>query len=102
MKLRTSTKQQTTTPKTMNIYDFSDRLNSDRNIRDNFVSEYVQHLTDVMDVEDIITEWKEMMYEKFMSEIKSDGADNLIEDVAHYSPDWLEDQFKVDVSLAQV
>lgn len=86
----------------MNIYDFSDRLNSDRNIRDNFVSEYVQHLTDVMDVEDIITEWKEMMYEKFMSEIKSGGADNLIEDVAHYSPDWLEYQFKVDVSLAQV
>ena len=97
MKLRSSTEQQT-----MNIYDFSDRLNSDRNIRDNFVSEYVQHLTDVMDVEDIITEWKEMMYEKFMSEIKNDGADSIIEDVAHYSPDWLEHQFKVDVSLAQV
>lgn len=86
----------------MNIYDFSDRLNSDRNIRENFVSEYIDHLVDTLDVDDIVKEWKEMMYDKFMSEIRKDGADNLIEDVAHYSPDWLEDQFKVDVSLAQV
>jgi hypothetical protein len=102
MKLYRSNKQQTTTPKTMNIYDFSDRLNSDRNIRENFVSEYIDHLVDTLDVDDIVKEWKEMMYDKFMSEIRKDGADNLIEDVAHYSPDWLEDQFKVDVSLAQV
>jgi hypothetical protein len=102
MKLRPSTEQKTTTPKTMNIYDFSDRLNSDRNIRENFVSEYIDHLVDTLDVDDIVKEWKEMMYDKFMSEIRKDGADNLIEDVAHYSPDWLEDQFKVDVSLAQV
>ena len=86
----------------MNIYDFSDKLNSDRIMRENFVSEYVEHLKDVMDKDDIITEWAEMMYEKFMSEIKSDGADNLLQDVAHYSPDWLEVQFKVDPSLAQV
>ena len=86
----------------MNIYDFSDRLNSDRNIRENFVSEYVQHLTDVMDADDIVSEWKEMMYEKLISEIRKDGADNLVEDVAYHSPEWLEHQFKVDVSLAQV
>ena len=88
--------------KTMNIYDFSDKLNSDRVARENFVSEYVDHLKDVMDKDDIITEWAEMMYDKFMSEIKADGADNLLQDVAHYSPDWLEVQFKVDPSLAQV
>jgi len=86
----------------MNIYDFSDRLNSDRNIRENFVSEYVDHLVDTMNVDDIVREWKDMMYDKVITEIRKDGADNLIEDVAHYSPDWLEDQFKVDVSLAQV
>jgi hypothetical protein len=86
----------------MNIYDFSDRLNSDRDTRDNFVFEYVQHLTDKMDVEDIISEWKEMMYEKFMSQIRSDGADTLLEDVVFYSSDWLEEMFKVDPSLAQV
>lgn len=99
MKLRT---HETTNTKTMNIYDFSDKLNSDRIMRENFVSEYVDHLKDVMDKDDIISEWAEMMYEKFMSEIKSDGADNLLQDVAHYSPDWLEVQFKVDPSLAQV
>ena len=101
MKLRPSTQQQTNT-KTMNIYDFSDRLNSDRNVRENFVSEYVDHLVDTMDMDDIIREWKDTMYEKFISEIRKEGADNLIEEVAHYSPDWLEDQFKVDPSLAQV
>lgn len=102
MKLRPSTEQQTTTPRTMNIYDFSDRLNSDRNVRENFVSEYVDHLVDSMDVDDIIREWKDTMYEKFITEIRNDGADNLIEEVAHYSPDWLKNQFKVDPSLAQV
>ena len=101
MKLRPPTQQQTNT-RTMNIYDFSDRLNSDRNVRENFVSEYVDHLVDTMDVDDIIREWKDTMYEKFISEIRKEGADNLIEEVAHYSPDWLEDQFKVDPSLAQV
>ena len=49
-----------------------------------------------MDIDDIIREWKDTMYEKFISEIRKEGADNLIEEVAHYSPDWLEDQFKVD------
>ncbi len=86
----------------MNIYDFSDRLNSDRNISENFVSEYVDHLVDTMDVDDIVREWKDMMYDKVITEIRKDGADNIIEDVAHYSPDWLEHQFKVDVSLAQM
>ena len=101
MKLRPPTEQQTNT-RTMNIYDFSDRLNSDRNVRENFVSEYVDHLVDTMDTDDIIREWKDIMYEKFISEIRKEGADNIIEEVAHYSPDWLEDQFKVDPSLAQV
>jgi hypothetical protein len=86
----------------MNIYDFSDRLNSDRDMRQNFVSEYLDHLVDTMDIDDIISEWKEIMYEKFITEIRNDGADSLIEDVAHYSPDWLANQFKVDPSLAQV
>ena len=86
----------------MNIYDFSDRLNSDRNARENFVSGYVDHLVDTMDIDDIISEWKDIMYEKFVSEIRNDGADNLIEEVAYNSPDWLEVQFKVDPSLAQV
>jgi phosphoglucomutase len=88
--------------KTMNIYDFSDKLNSDRVARENFVSEYVDHLKDIMDRDDIITEWAEMMYEKYMSEIKNNGADGIIEDVAYHSPDWLQVQFKVDPSLAQV
>jgi hypothetical protein len=100
MKLQPSIKQETKSK--MNIYDFSDRLNSDRNIRENFVSEYLDHLVDFMDVDDIISEWKEMMYEKYISEIRQNGADNLVEDVAYHSPDWLENQFKVDVSLAQV
>ena len=99
MKLRT---HETTNTKTMNIYDFSDKINSDRMMRENFVSEYVEHLKDVMDRDDIITEWAEMMYEKYMSEIKNNGADGIIEDVAYHSPDWLEVQFKVDPSLAQV
>lgn len=86
----------------MNIYDFSDQLNSDREMRKNFVAEYIEHLKDVTDVEDIIAEWTQMNYDRLLSEIKSDGADNLLEEIAHYSPDWLETQFKVDPSLAQI
>ena len=99
MKLRTHEK---TNIQTMNIYDFSDKLNSDRATRENFVSEYVNHLKKYMDVDDIISEWAEMVYEKYMREIKDSGADNLVEDVAHHSPDWLKSRFKVDPSLAQV
>lgn len=86
----------------MNIYDFSDRLLTDRGLREKFVSSYVEHLVDTIDVDDIIRMWADMTYDKYTAEIKQHGADSLLEEVAHNSPDWLENQFKVDPSLAQV
>lgn len=101
MKLRPVTLE-TQATRLMNIYDFSDRLITDRSIRENFVSSYVEHLIDSTDTDDIIRMWADMMYDKYISEIKDHGADNLLEEVAHHSPDWLEHQFKVDPSLVQV
>jgi hypothetical protein len=87
---------------TQNIYDFSDKLNIDRRSRETFVSEYVELLRDTMEDQDIISEWKRMVFEELRSEANVDGVDRLVQEAAEMYPKWMESQYNVDVSLAQV
>lgn len=84
---------------TINIYDFSDKLNADKSLREKFINRYVDHLVNNMDVNDIISDWARMVYEDLCTECKQDGADGLVEQVAHECPDLLENAFGVDTSL---
>jgi len=86
----------------MNIYDFSDKINSDRSVRENFIKDYVRHLVESTDSDDIVQQWSAMMYEQFVSEVKEYGADGIVEDVARDYPEWLKKKFKVDPALAPV
>lgn len=84
---------------TINIYDFSDKLNADKSLREKFINKYVDHLVNNMDVNDIIADWARLVYEDLYTECKQDGADGLVEQVAREHPDLLEDAFGVDTSL---
>lgn len=84
---------------TLNIYDFSDKLNIDKTLREKFIKEYVHHLINTMDVDDIISDWSRMMYDDLVVECKENGADGIVEQVAHDYPDLLEREFGVDTSL---
>jgi endo-1,4-beta-mannosidase len=84
---------------TINIYDFSDKLNADKSLREEFLDKYVSHLVNNMDADDIIADWSRMVYENLYTECKQDGADGLVEQVAHEYPDLLQDEFGVDTSL---
>jgi hypothetical protein len=84
---------------TINIYNFSDKLNADDKMRKEFINTYVDHLVNNMDPEDIISDWARMMYDNLYSECRADGADGLVEQVAYEYPDLLESEFGVDTSL---
>jgi hypothetical protein len=84
---------------TINIYDFSDKLNINKSLREEFINKYVAHLVNNMDIDDIVSDWARMMYEDLYTECKQDGADGLVEQVAHEYPDLLQEQFGVDTSL---
>lgn len=87
---------------TINIYDFSDKLNADKSLREEFLQKYVDHLVNTMDPDDIARSWAELMYESLYSEVKEEGSDGLIEQVAHEFPEWIEQEFNVDPALARV
>ena len=55
-----------------------------------------------MDPDDIARSWAELMYESLYSEVKQEGSDGLIEQVAHEFPEWIEQEFNVDPALARV
>ena len=55
-----------------------------------------------MDPDDIARSWAELMYESLYSEVKQEGSDGLIEQVAHEFPEWIEQEFNVNPDLAQV
>ena len=84
---------------TTNIYDFSDKLNDDKNLREQLISRYVQHLVLNMDSEDIIKDWASMLRTSLNTECKQDGADGLVERIAIEYPGLLENAFGVDTSL---
>lgn len=84
---------------TINIYDFSDKLNANDKLRKEFIDRYVNHLVTNLDTDDIISSWADMMYENLYSECREDGADGLVEQVAYEYPDLLESEFGVDTSL---
>jgi hypothetical protein len=84
---------------TINIYDFSDKLNANDKLRKAFISKYVDFLTNSMDPEDIIRSWGDMMYENLYSECRKEGADGLVEQIAYEYPDLLQSEFGVDASL---
>jgi hypothetical protein len=84
---------------TINIYDFSDKLNDDRALREQFISRYVQHLVLNMDSEDIIKDWASTLCDNLLNECKQNGADGLVEQVAIEYPGLLENAFGVDTSL---
>lgn len=84
---------------TINIYDFSDKLNDDKNLREEFISRYVQHLVTNMDSGDIIADWARMLRNNLNTECKQAGADSLVEQVAIEYPGLLENAFGVDTSL---
>lgn len=85
---------------TINIYDFSDKLNANDKLRKEFIDKYVGHLVNNMDADDIIADWSRMIYENLYSECREDGADGLVEQVAYEFPDLLQNEFGVDTSLA--
>ena len=87
---------------TINIYDFSDKLNAYTRLREQFIEKYVDNLVNTMDPDDIVRSWAELMYENLYSEVKRDGPDGLIEQVAYDFPDWIEREFNVNPELAQV
>ncbi len=84
---------------TINIYDFSDKLNANDKLRKEFIDKYVSHLVNNMDTDDIIDSWAHMMYEHLYSECREDGADGIVEQVAYEYPDLLQREFGVDTSL---
>jgi hypothetical protein len=84
---------------TINIYDFSDKLNANDKLLKDFIYKYVDHLVNNMDSEDIIFDWARMKYDILSEECKEDGADSLVELVAYDFPDLLEKEFGVDTSL---
>jgi len=87
---------------TINIYDFSDKLNADKRLREEFIEKYVDNLVNTMDPDDIARSWAELMYESLYSEVKQEGSDGLIEQVAHEFPEWIEQEFNVNPDLARV
>ena len=87
---------------TINIYDFSDKLNADSRIRSEFIEKYVDNLVNTMDPDDLASSWATLMYENLHSEVKQGGSDGLIEQVAREFPDWIEREFNVNPDLAQV
>lgn len=84
---------------TINIYDFSDKLNSDDKLRRDFIYKYVDLLISNMDQEDIVMDWARMMYESLNKECRKDGADGLVEQIAYEYPSLLQKEFGVDTSL---
>jgi hypothetical protein len=84
---------------TINIYDFSDKLNANDKLRKEFIDKYVDFLANNMDADDIIADWARMMYDNLYTECREDGADGLVEQVAYEHPDLLEREFGVDTSL---
>lgn len=84
---------------TINIYDFSDKLNANGKLLKEFINKYVDLLANSMDHDDIIRSWTSMMYEDLYSECRGNGADNLIEQVAREHPNLLESEFGVDTAL---
>lgn len=84
---------------TINIYDFSDKLNANDKLRKEFIDKYVDFLVNNMDTSDIISDWARMMYENLYSECREDGADGLVEQVAYEYPTLLQSEFGVDTSL---
>lgn len=86
---------------TINIYDFSDKLNADSRLRAEFIEKYVDNLVNTMDPDDLARSWATLMYENLYSEVKQGGSDGLIEQVAFEFPDWIEEQFNVNPNLAR-
>jgi NAD(P)H-flavin reductase len=84
---------------TINIYDFSDKLNASDKLRKEFIDKYVNHLVESIDTDDIIADWAQMMYDKLYTECREDGADGLVAEAAQDYPDLLESEFGVDTSL---
>jgi hypothetical protein len=87
---------------TINIYDFSDKLNADSRLREKFIEKYVDNLVNTMDPDDLVRSWAELMYESLYSEVKDGGSDGLIEQAAHEFPEWIEQEFNVNPALARV
>lgn len=85
---------------TINIYDFSDKLNADHELRKKFINSYVDKLVASTDVDDIVADWRRLMYNDLMSDCREDGADGIVEQVANEYPDLLQERFGVDTSLA--
>jgi len=83
----------------LNPYDFSDKINSNAVLREEFIGKYVKYITENMEIEDIISDWASMMQCELLSDLNKDGADTLIERVAYEYPELLEDEFGVDISL---
>lgn len=83
----------------LNLYDFSDKLNSSTVLREEFIGKYVKYITDNMDIADIISEWASMLENELLSDLREAGADTLVERVAYEYPELLEDEFGVDTSL---
>lgn len=87
---------------TINIYDFSDKLNVDTRLREQFIEKYVDNLVNTMDPDDIVRSWTELMFENLYSELRECGPDGLIEQVACNYPEWIEEEFNVNPALARV
>lgn len=85
----------------MNIYDFSDRISNDDAALQHFVGEYVDHLVSQMDSEEILRKYTEMLFSEHVDDVRQHGGDTLVEDVAREFPEWIEEVFNVDPSLAQ-
>jgi hypothetical protein len=83
----------------MNIYDFSDKLNADKKSRQEFIHSYINHLIENMDVEDIVRDWSQSLFNDLYEECHQDGADSLVEMVAKKYPEFLQSEFDVDTSL---
>lgn len=85
----------------INLYDFSDKINASKTLREEFITKYVEHLVNNMDTQDIINDWVTMVYTNLYDDCRQDGADELVQRAAHEFPDLLEKSFNVDTSLVK-
>lgn len=87
---------------TQNIYNFADKISSDPALLREFLQKYTDLLVSVTDTDDIVREWREMVYTDLYTSCRDEigGVDNFIETVAHEFPDLLENEYGVDTSLA--
>lgn len=85
----------------MNIYDFADRVSTSPSVRDRFLEAYIERIIDGMDDKDIVSAYSDMLFERYVKDVKDGAADGIIEQAAEFFPDMLEDEFDVDTVQAQ-